>query len=220
MAMKAGIFAVYKPKGPTSYDIVARIKKLTAEKRVGHAGTLDPLASGVLVVGLGREATKKLAEIAAGEKEYVVEIKFGETSTTDDVEGEKKAVEVGAQPNAEEVRATLQKFVGEIEQTPPLYSAVKVRGKPAYKYARSGKSVELEPRKVSVKNIEVLRYAYPLLELKIVCGKGVYIRSLARDIGRELGVGGYVLELERTRVGEFTEEQAVRLDSPETEFRL
>lgn len=203
------LFAVYKPKGPTSYAIVEKVKKLSGEKRVGHAGTLDPLASGVLVLGIGREATKKLAGIAASEKEYVVKIKLGETSTTDDAEGEKKRAETKKPPSPREVEAALRKFAGEIMQVPPAYSAVKVRGKPAYKYARSGRSVELKPRKVFVKSIEILEYSYPFLELKVVCGKGVYIRSLARDLGREFGTGGYVLELERTRVGDFTKERAV-----------
>lgn len=207
--MRGEIFAVYKPKGPTSYAVVAEVKKLTGEKRVGHAGTLDPLASGVLVLGVGREATKKLAEITASEKEYVVKIKLGETSTTDDMEGEKEVVEVEMPPSAESVKAALGKFVGEIEQTPPIYSAVKIRGRPAYKHARSGRSIELKPRKVFVKSIEVISYKFPVVSLHVVCGKGVYIRSLARDLGRELGTGGYVSELERTKVGEFTKEKAI-----------
>ncbi len=125
------IFAVYKPKGPTSHDVINRLRKETGVKKIGHAGTLDPLASGVLVVGVGREATKQLGQIVKKEKEYIAKIRLGMTSTTDDEEGQKKEVKVSKIPNFEEVEQAVSKFEGEILQTPPIYSAIKIKGQPA-----------------------------------------------------------------------------------------
>jgi tRNA pseudouridine55 synthase len=207
LAVARKIFAVWKPKGPTSHDIVDKVRKISGERRVGHAGTLDPLAEGILVLGVGREATKKLQSIVKSEKEYVAEVKLGEESSTDDEEGEKTAVKSAARPSEEAVRNALKNFVGEIEQTPPVYSAVKVRGKPAHRRVRRGEKVELEPRKVEIKSIELLEYKWPRLKIRAVTGPGVYIRALARDIGRHLGTGAYLSALERTRVGEFTKEK-------------
>ena len=209
-----GIFAVYKPKGPTSHDIIDKLRKKTGVKKIGHAGTLDPLASGVLVVGVGREATKQLGNIVKKEKEYLAKIRLGMTSTTDDEEGEK--VVVVALSNAKrllkvpEVEKAVLTFRGEILQTPPIYSAVKVKGKEAYKLARKGQTPKLKPRKVLIKEIEILNYKWPYLKLRVVTGPGVYIRALARDIGKTLKTGGYLAELERTRVGDFTKENAVQ----------
>lgn len=205
------IIALYKPVGMTSHDAVDCVRKITGKKRVGHAGTLDPLASGVLVVGIGREATKKLAGIAEGEKEYQVSITLGAASTTDDAEGEKTVVSVSAPPAREMAEEALRKFIGEIAQVPPAYSAVHTQGTRAYKLARKGRVVALAPRKVHIKEIELVDYAYPLLKLRVVCGKGVYIRSIARDIGEALGTGGYVSALERTRIGDFTLENTIPL---------
>ncbi|MFA6296776.1 MAG: tRNA pseudouridine(55) synthase TruB [Patescibacteria group bacterium] len=199
-----GIFAVNKPKGPTSNDIVQIIKRENRGEKVGHAGTLDPLASGVLVIAVGREATRKISEQVKKEKEYIAKIKLGQNSTTDDEEGEKENIEVKVQPNLDDIKKVLPKFVGKIMQTPPIYSAIKLKGKEAYKYARAGKEIKLEKREVDIKDIKVLGYSWPILEINVVTGPGVYIRSLARDIGRELGCGGYLADLQRTRVGDFT----------------
>lgn len=208
---KKNIFAVNKPIGPTSFDIVEEIRKITGIKKVGHGGTLDPLAEGVLVVGVGRDATKKLFEITSREKEYIVTIKFGETSRTDDKEGEKTKISE-KKPTEEEVKKVVKKFIGEIDQIPPNFSAVKVQGKRAYKSARKGEKINLQPRQITIKKIEILSYNYPRLKLKVITGKGVYIRSLARDIGEELGVGGYVLKLKRTRIGDFKLEDSINLE--------
>jgi len=209
--LSRGIFAVYKPKGPTSHDIIDQLRRKTGIKKIGHAGTLDPLASGVLVVGVGREATKKLGDVVKKEKEYLAKIRLGMTSTTDDEEGEKVGrngtdyrISPTKIPKLEEIRGVVAKFKGEILQTPPIYSAIKLKGTPAYKLVRQGKTPKLEPRKVLIKEIEILKYEWPYLELRVVTGPGVYIRALARDIGEELKVGGYLTELERTRVGDFT----------------
>ncbi|MDD5566826.1 MAG: tRNA pseudouridine(55) synthase TruB [Patescibacteria group bacterium] len=212
------IFGIYKPAGPTSHDIIDRIRRITGIKKVGHAGTLDPLAKGVLVVGLGREATKQLAKVVTKEKEYLATVQLGEESTTDDAEGEKTKMAFDRFPIAEEVRAALEKFRGEILQTPPIYSAIKIKGRAAYKYARQGQAVRLEPRPVLIKKIELLDYNWPELKIKVVTGPGVYIRSLARDIGKNLSTGGYLKELERIRVGEYRKEGAISLRELENKF--
>lgn len=213
-----GIFVVYKPKGITSHDVVYQVRKATGVKRVGHGGTLDPLASGVLVIAVGREFTKTLAAVVAKEKEYVATVKLGEESTTDDEEGEKSMINdqfpmTNHIPISNEVEEVLKQFVGTILQMPPVYSALKVKGKSAYKYARAGKTVELKAREVVIKDIEIISYEYPFLVIKVTTGPGVYIRSLARDIGRALGTGAYMSELERVRVGEFTKEKVVGVET-------
>lgn len=206
------ILAVLKPKGPSSNQLLTQIKKLTGIKKIGHAGTLDPLASGVLVVAIGRDSTKKISEEVKKEKEYIAKIKLGETSETDDEEGEKTKWEVVKVPEVSEVSKVLESFLGKIKQTPPIYSAIKVSGQESYKLARRGKSVELKPREVEIKNIEILDYNYPQLDLKVITGPGVYIRSLARDIGEKLKTGGYIKELERTRVGDYKTENCISLE--------
>ncbi|MFA5318095.1 MAG: tRNA pseudouridine(55) synthase TruB [Patescibacteria group bacterium] len=202
------LFAVYKPKGPSSNQMLNKIRKLSGTRKVGHAGTLDPLASGVLVVGIGREATKKLRYIMEEEKEYIGTVKLGETSETDDEEGIKSKVE-SHKVESHKIKKVIEKFQGKIMQVPPVYSAVKVKGKEAYKRARKGENVEMAPREVEIKEIEILEYKWPYLKIKVVCGSGTYIRSLARDIGERLGVGGYLADLERIRVGDFNKKDAV-----------
>lgn len=220
------IFSIYKPKGPTSHDIINKVRRATGVKKVGHAGTLDPLASGVLVIGVGREATKRLGDVVKKEKEYIASIKLGVTSTTDDEEGEKKAPtpegrgpdspgdvgEIKEIPSLENVKKVLNEFEGLIKQIPPIYSAIKIKGKPAHRRVRQGEDIKLEAREVEIKKIEIVGYKWPILELKVVTGPGTYIRALARDIGEKLGVGGYLADLERTRVGEFGIEKAIRVE--------
>ena len=206
------IFAVYKPKGPTSYDVIREIKnKLGKNIKIGHAGTLDPLASGILVIGLG-DATKRLGDEVKKEKEYITKIKLGEKSTTDDGEGEKILNQSCRIPKQSEIQNILEKFVGKINQIPPRYSALKIGGQPAYKRVRRGEVLEMKSREVEIKNIEFISYEWPYLELKVVTGPGVYIRALARDIGEELGTWGYMTELERIRVGDFRKENAVTIE--------
>ncbi len=211
-----GIFAVNKPKGPTSNDIVQIIKRENRGEKVGHAGTLDPLASGVLIIAVGRESTRKIADQVKKEKEYIAKIKLGQNSTTDDEEGEKETVEVKTKPELDQIKNILPKFIGKIMQIPPIYSAIKIKGREAYKYARAGKSIELEKRQVDIKDIKILGYSWPILEINIVCGPGVYIRSLARDIGKELKTGGYLADLERTRVGDFTIADSVPISNADS----
>lgn len=211
MDIKNGIFAVYKPKGPSSNGLLNQIRKIAKTKKVGHAGTLDPLASGVLVVGVGKEATKQLGKMMLEQKEYLAEIKFGADSLTDDAEGEKTKVAVQKIPSISDIRTVLKGFIGRIKQVPPQYSAIKIKGQESYKLARKGQVVNLKSREVEIQKIQLLNYKWPDLKIKVLCGHGVYIRSLARDIGKKLGVGGYISELERTRVGEFTKENSLDL---------
>lgn len=206
-----GIFGVWKPKGPSSYDVIREIKQRTTEKRIGHAGTLDPRASGVLVIAVGRDATKKIADEVAKEKEYITSIRLGAESTTDDGEGVKTEVRPVKRPSLETVKKVLKEFEGELMQIPPVYSALKVQGKTAYERTRAGEKIELPARKVLVKNIEFISFRWPYLKIRVTTGPGVYIRSLARDIGRKLKTGGYMSSLERTRVGDFSKKDALKL---------
>ncbi len=197
------IFSVYKPKGMTSHDVVNIVRKKTGEKRVGHGGTLDPLAEGVLVIAVGRENTKLLDKYVKGDKEYLATLKLGYLSETDDSEGPITEFNTSIIPKREEIENVLSNFQGEIMQTPPVYSSIKIKGRPAHRRIRKGQEVKLEPRKVIVEKIEVVSYEYPYVELKIECGTGVYIRSIAKDLGEKLETGAYLTKLLRTRVGEF-----------------
>ncbi|MEI7498122.1 MAG: tRNA pseudouridine(55) synthase TruB [Candidatus Falkowbacteria bacterium] len=201
--VKPNIFAVYKPVGISSHSMVNRVRRMTGEKRVGHAGTLDPMASGILVVAVGRASTKLLQQHVEAEKEYVATFTLGVTSTTDDQEGEMTALSGVLAPSETQIVHALESFIGTIEQVPPQYSANKINGRRAYKLARQGKTVELRAKIVVIKSIDLLTYTFPLLEIRIVTGSGVYIRSIARDLGKLLGTGAYMSALERTRVGQF-----------------
>lgn len=209
--IKNGIIAIYKPRGPTSFDVIKKLRQMTGIKKIGHAGTLDPLASGVLVVGIGREATRKLREIVESEKEYLATVQFGAESTTDDEGGEKTVVEVFKKPTRADLEKVLVGFSGKIMQMPPNFSAIKIRGVRAYKMARRGEAPKLEKRPVEVKKIKIIKYKWPLLKIKIISGPGFYVRSLARDLGKKLKVGGYLTELERTRVGQFKKKNAIKI---------
>lgn len=208
---KEGIFNVYKPKGVSSFYVVAKIRRLTGIKKVGHAGTLDPLAEGVLVVAVGRNFTKQLSKLVEKEKEYIAEIKLGQISATDDEEGAKTVRQFAKRPTQTEVKKTLQKFIGEIQQTPPLFSASKISGEAAYKKARRGEKFNPGAHSVLIKSIDLLNYQFPLIKVKVLTGPGVYIRSLARDVGLKLGVGGYLASLIRTKVGKFKIEKSERI---------
>ncbi len=227
-APPAGVFAVYKEEKMSSHDVVNAVRRVTREKRVGHAGTLDPYATGVLVIGVGRAATRQLRAVAGTEKEYITRIKLGWRSTTDDREGtltqtqgyeESGTTEVNAgrpcpphaPPSEAQVRQALLRFQGAIDQRPPVFSAVKIRGRKAYKFARAKRQVNMPVRRVEALKIELLEYVWPCVVVRLVTSAGFYVRSFARDLGEALGTGGYVVELERTRVGPYTKEQALRL---------
>ena len=215
-----GFLNVDKPPGMTSHDVVAAVRRrLPRKTKVGHAGTLDPFATGVLVLCVG-PATRLACYVQSQPKRYAAEVTLGATSTTDDPEG-KIAPTPGAEPvPLDEVRGALEAFVGEIQQVPPAHSAVHVGGRRAYKLAREGERPELPARRVVVHAIELTGYDWPVVGLDVRCGSGTYIRALARDIGRELGVGGYCSALARTEVGCFTLDAAVPLDALDPERRL
>lgn len=218
--MEKGIYNIYKPKGPTSYDIIRRIKGLTSELlgrkqkpqlRIGHGGTLDPLASGVLIVAIGREFTRELDKVVKGEKEYIATIKLGQTSITQDEEGEKTDFKIDKIPGIIDIEKTLKKFIGEITQIPPIYSALKINGQPAYKLARAGKDVEIKSRTITIRDIELLEYKWPILKINVTCSAGTYIRTLANDIGATLKTGGYLADLVRSRIADFKIEDSIKL---------
>ncbi len=211
-----GFYNINKPVGPTSHDIVARVRRLLRQEsgpkvKVGHAGTLDPFASGVLVVAVG-PATRLADYVQVAPKRYAAQVTLGATSTTDDVEGDITPAPDAVQPTREQVRAALERFVGTIMQRPPAYSAVHVDGKRAYKLARKGEHVAPPARRVTVHHIRLVRYDYPTVELDVLCGAGTYIRSIARDLGEALGTGGYCGALTRGAVGEFTMDAAVEIE--------
>jgi tRNA pseudouridine55 synthase len=207
-----GLLVIDKPAGITSRDAVNRVQRLLPRgTKVGHAGTLDPLATGVLVLGVG-VATRLLEYVQRMEKEYETEIVLGARSDTDDAEGQVVPSPPHAPPQLGQVRQLLSEFVGTIQQVPPAYSAAKVAGKRAHDLARRSQEVRLEARPVQIFGIDVIAYRYPRLTLRVRCGKGTYIRSLARDIGERLGCGGYVSQLRRNRIGDFTADAATPLD--------
>lgn len=194
----------------TSFDVVAKLRSATRIRRIGHAGTLDPLATGLLIVCLGK-ATKRVEEFQEEQKTYAVTIRLGATTETDD----RGSVEVpvqGAEAVGDlEVQAALQHFVGTIQQVPPTYAAIKHQGRPQYSLARAGASFVPRPRIVTIDSIEDVSYTWPDVSCTVVCSKGTYIRSLARDVGALLGVGGYVHQLRRTRSGGFSVDDAVTI---------
>jgi tRNA pseudouridine55 synthase len=214
-----GLLLLDKPGGITSRGAVNQVqRRLPRGTKIGHTGTLDPLATGVLVVCLGH-ATRLAEYVQAMPKTYRSTFLLGATSDTDDADGKITAVP-GAQAIApERIYQALEEFVGNIEQTPPAYSAVKVEGRRAHDLARKGAEVELLARRVMIERIDVLSYVWPHLEVEIRCSKGTYIRSIARDLGGRLGCGGLVSTLRRTVVGAFTTEQAVMPDAPLEEIR-
>lgn len=257
-----GIYLIDKEAGWTSFDVVAKMRGLTGIRKIGHAGTLDPFATGLLIVLVGKEATKRQAEFMKLDKEYEAVLELGKTSTTGDPEGiisefpisnfqlpikskitnvQKKVntpsshsglparteVHSGGDPESkslirqsdssqvgmtlERIKKALENFIGEIEQVPPIYSAIKIKGKKAYELARAGKTVELKPRNVIIHKIDILDYKWPSLTLKVSCGSGTYIRSLAADIGKALKTGAYVKELKRTKIGDFDLKKAKKI---------
>ena len=207
-----GFLNVNKPPGPTSFGAVAAVRRrMGCKVKAGHAGTLDPFAQGVLVICLGA-ATRLASYVQAAPKRYLAGITLGATSATDDVEGAVTPNPQAAAPAEAAMRDAVARFVGPIEQVPPAFSAVHVNGRRAYKLARNGLAPDLPARPVTIHAIDIVRYAYPLLEIDVRCGSGTYIRSLARDIGAALDTGGYCTSLTRTEVGPFTLADAVDLD--------
>ena len=212
------IIPIYKPYTWTSFQIVSKIRYHLSRKygikrfKVGHAGTLDPLATGVLLLCTGK-ATKRIEELQSHTKEYEAEIMLGATTPSYDMEHPVNAIYPYEHITEDAVRSVLEGFVGEIAQRPPLFSACKVDGKRAYDLARKGSDMELAPKSIRIDAIELLQCELPKIKIRVVCGKGTYIRSLARDIGEALGSGAYLTALARTRIGEYKLEDCI---NPET----
>jgi tRNA pseudouridine55 synthase len=202
MTVKNLIINLNKPKGMTSQQAVTKTKLIFNAKKAGHAGTLDPLATGILLVCLD-EATKITRFLADADKEYIVVMKFGERTDTMDAEGRIIQKVENFSLDINQINSALTRFKGEIEQVPPVYSAIKVSGTPMYKLARRGIDVQLKPRTITIKELEVISYSTPLLELRVLCSKGTYIRKLCDDIGTTLGIGAYVVDLTRTCIEGF-----------------
>lgn len=206
-----------KDLGWTSFDLVSRVRNTLCKKtgikkmKVGHAGTLDPLATGLMILCTGK-ATKQIEGFQAGEKEYIATLKLGATTPSYDMETEENKQNDFSFVTEERFKTALKKFEGEIEQVPPVFSAVKVKGKRAFDYARNGEVLKLQARKIVIKEIELLSFQLPTVTIRVVCSKGTYIRSLARDIGEELKCGAYLTGLKRTRIGEFKVENAMTVD--------
>ena len=209
------IIFVDKPSGMSSFGAVARVRRILTQReghkvKVGHTGTLDPFATGLLILLAGK-ATKKAPELTKKDKVYEATIRLGATSTTGDPEGE--ITETGAAiPTREEIEAILPQFRGEIQQTPPAFSAIKINGQRAYKLARAGKDVEIPSRTVTIYELEIMSYEAPILKIRTHVSSGTYIRTLGEDIGAELGTGAYLTALRRTRTGDYDIKDATTLD--------
>jgi len=215
VSFESGVFLVDKPAGVSSFWVVQRLRRILAMKKVGHAGTLDPFATGLLVVCAGRKATKMISSFMEGQKEYLATLCLGVETETLDPEGEITATREVGEISGTKMDDCLASFVGEQLQTPPAYSALKYKGKPLYHYARKGVKVTKEPRKIEIAEIEWLDKRARVsgltadIQIRVACSKGTYIRSLADDIGKSLGCGAYLSGLRRTRSGFFTLEKAI-----------
>ncbi len=224
MTAPSGLVVIDKPAGPTSHDIVARVRRLAGTRRVGHAGTLDPAATGVLVIGVER-ATRLLGHLALADKDYLATVRLGRSTVTDDAEGDPTGGSSTAGLAEDAVRVAVGKLTGELQQVPSAVSAVKVGGVRSYARVRAGEEVELSPRAVTVRAFEVLALRRPEpdlldVDVAVTCSTGTYVRALARDLGDDLGVGGHLTALRRTRVGPFSVTGAHTLEELEQHFEV
>ncbi len=209
---KNGFILINKPVGPTSHDVIDKLRKITVLRKIGHAGTLDPFASGLLIVAIGRSATRELKDFVKLDKEYSAALCLGASTDTYDRTGRilnqcsgDFILEIAA------IKKILKQFVGGQKQIPPMYSAKKIKGKKLYELARAGIEVKREPAVITIYSIKIIKYQWPDLEIKVKCSSGTYIRALANDIGERLGCGAYLKALERTAIGQYKIEQAIAL---------
>lgn len=214
-----GFLNIYKPVGMTSHDVVSVLRRVTKIKQIGHTGTLDPFAEGVLPICIGKAT--RLIEYLQDDKEYLATVQFGAATNTFDLDGE-KVFTSDKKVSRDDIKEGLKSFEGEISQFPPIFSAIKVKGKKLYEYARKGEEVEIQPRKVVIENIELKNFDEELQQAQILlkCSKGTYIRSIANDLGKNLGCGGYLIKLIRTQAGKFRVENSVQLDGIDVESNL
>jgi tRNA pseudouridine55 synthase len=214
----SGIFNIDKPAGWTSFGVVSLVRRLSGVRRVGHAGTLDPSATGVLLVCLG-QATRIIEYMMEATKVYRAEVRLGITTDTLDATGTPVGQADPSHISRQQVEEALTAFVGEIDQVPPMFSALKYGGEPLYRYARAQMHVERRPRRVTIHRLQLLAFQPPLAALEVECGKGTYIRALAHDLGQQLGCGAHLADLARLRVGPFTLDEACSLPELEAAFR-
>jgi tRNA pseudouridine55 synthase len=207
----SGFLLINKPSGPTSHDIINKLRAITGIKKIGHAGTLDPFASGLLICAVGREATREIDKFVKLDKEYIATLHLGAVTDTYDRTGKVVKEYPSEIINEAIIEKTVAEFIGGQLQTPPMFSAKKIQGKKMYELARQGKTVERQPCAINIMALQILSYDWPALKLKINCSSGTYIRTLAFDLGERLGSGAYLEELERTKIGEYSVEDAIRL---------
>ena len=212
------VLLINKPLEWTSFDVVNKLRGKLKIKKIGHAGTLDPLATGLLILCTGK-MTKRIDEYQAQEKEYTGTFTLGATTPTYDLESEPENFKSTDRINVELLKSTTEKFMGEIMQVPPAHSAIKVDGKRVYELARQGKEVKLEPRKITIKEFEITKVEMPMVHFKVVCSTGTYIRSLANDFGAALGCGAYLSSLCRTRIGSFLLDDAMSIEGFEASIK-
>lgn len=206
-----GFVVIEKPAGVTSHDVVGAVRRMTGERRVGHAGTLDPAAVGVLPIAVGL-ATRTVEYLSDSSKGYLAEITFGVTTDSLDGDGTVSAISDTADLSLDQIEAVLPEFRGDILQVPPMHSAIKIDGRPLYERARKGEQIELDARDVTIHALEIVRWEHPVLEIYVYCSKGTYVRSLARDIGDAVGTGAYMSNLVRVSTGPFSLDDAWNLE--------
>ena len=209
--MMDGIVVIDKPSGMTSHDVVTHVRRRLKIKRVGHAGTLDPLATGVLIALVGK-ATKLFDQFVAFDKAYQATLRLGTKTMTADIMGKVLSEKPFTHVSREDIEIVLKKYIGHIEQLPPMVSAVKHKGKRLYQLAREGKEVERTPRKIKIDSIQVMDFQSPEMKFYMECSKGTYVRQLAEDIGEDLGCGACISQIRRTKVGPFTIDEAIKLE--------
>jgi len=209
----SGFLLVNKPSGPTSHDIIDELRRITGIRKIGHAGTLDPFASGLLIIAVGRQATKEISRFVKMDKEYIAEIELGRESDTLDRTGKIKINQATKIINQGTVEKILEQFTGKQKQLPPMYSAKKVGGKKLYELARRGETIAREPAEIDIYELKILSYDWPKLKIKISCSSGTYIRSLVHDLGQALGCGALTSELERTAINGYNLTEANNLQT-------
>lgn len=210
---KSGFILIDKPVGPTSFDMVYKLRKITGIKKIGHAGTLDPFATGLLLLAIGRGATREISQYVKLDKTYIADLRLGAVSTTHDPEGDITENLEAKKPERKVIEKTLEQFVGEQKQIPPMFSAKKVGGQKLYHLARKGKIIERQPQDIRIDYINILSYEWPKLKIELRCSSGTYIRVLAFDVGDELGLGAYLTSLRRTEVGDIKVEEAYKIEN-------
>jgi tRNA pseudouridine55 synthase len=207
-----GFILIDKPVGPTSFGVIARLRRITGIKKIGHAGTLDPFASGLLLCAIGREATREIEKFVKLGKEYEADVFFGISTDTFDREGETTAEYSGQKIDKKKIKAAILSFLGKQKQTPPMFSAKKIGGKKLCDLARKGIEIERAPNDIEIFSIKILRLSWPRLKIRLSCSSGTYIRTIAADLGEQLGCGAHLTDLRRTKINGYSVKKAIRLD--------